>query len=218
MSEASSAPTPASAPPTTQRSADARNARRQSILEAAMDCFARDGFHGTSMQKICQEAGMSPGALYRYFPSKESLIAAIVSEERTERLHVFDTVTQAPAILPAMLETIAEILRDHSLPTARLGPEIMAEAIRNEPLRNAIEPVEQETRDMLRDMLHTAMARGEIAPELNLEDVLVMFQIMGDGVVLHHQLHPEWNMPDRMNRLGILIQRMLAPHQTKAQD
>lgn len=183
-----------------------------------MDCFARDGFHGTSMQKICQEAGMSPGALYRYFPSKESLIAAIVSEERTERLHVFDTVTQAPAILPAMLETIAEILRDHSLPTARLGPEIMAEAIRNEPLRNAIEPVEQETRDMLRDMLHTAMARGEIAPELNLEDVLVMFQIMGDGVVLHHQLHPEWNMPDRMNRLGILIQRMLAPHQTKAQD
>ena len=42
-------------------------------LAAAQRCFVRSGFHGASMQDICAEAGMSPGNLYRYFPSKEAL-------------------------------------------------------------------------------------------------------------------------------------------------
>ena len=45
--------------------------RRDEILAAAQRCFARSGFHGASMQDICAEAGMSPGNLYRYFPSKD---------------------------------------------------------------------------------------------------------------------------------------------------
>ena len=51
--------------------------RRLEILDAAQRCFARSGFHGASMQEICAEADMSPGNLYRYFPSKEALIAGI---------------------------------------------------------------------------------------------------------------------------------------------
>ena len=53
--------------------------RRMEILDAAQRCFARSGFHGASMQEICAEAGMSPGNLYRYFPSKEALIASMLS-------------------------------------------------------------------------------------------------------------------------------------------
>ena len=47
--------------------------RRAEILAAAQRCFVRSGFHGASMQEICAEAGMSPGNLYRYFPSKEAV-------------------------------------------------------------------------------------------------------------------------------------------------
>ncbi len=54
------------------------------ILAAAERCFVRSGFHQTSMQEICAEAGMSPGNLYRYFPSKEALIAGISERNRTE--------------------------------------------------------------------------------------------------------------------------------------
>src|SRR6187399_1898615 len=63
-----------------QRKAD----RRDEILAAAQRCFVRSGFHQTSMQEICAEAGMSPGNLYRYFPSKESLIAGIAERDRAE--------------------------------------------------------------------------------------------------------------------------------------
>ena len=47
--------------------AERRDQQTQRILDAAKACFVRYGFQGASMQQICAEAGMSPGALYRYF-------------------------------------------------------------------------------------------------------------------------------------------------------
>ena len=49
-------------------------ARRTQILDAALACFSRNGFHQTTMHDICSEAGLSPGAVYRYFDSKEAMI------------------------------------------------------------------------------------------------------------------------------------------------
>jgi TetR/AcrR family transcriptional regulator, transcriptional repressor of aconitase len=60
--------------------------RRQQILEAATECFARQGFHGTSMQDIFDASGLSAGAVYRYFPSKDSLIMAIAESALNEVL------------------------------------------------------------------------------------------------------------------------------------
>ncbi|MFD7428011.1 TetR/AcrR family transcriptional regulator [Streptomyces sp. NPDC059818] len=56
------------------------DARRRQILDGAARCFARDGFHGTSMQDVLKEVGLSAGAVYRYFTGKEDLIAAIAGE------------------------------------------------------------------------------------------------------------------------------------------
>ena len=50
-------------------------ARRGHILDSAELCFARSGFHRCTMADICTEAGISPGALYVHFESKEALIA-----------------------------------------------------------------------------------------------------------------------------------------------
>ncbi|MGC4191729.1 MAG: TetR/AcrR family transcriptional regulator [Thermomicrobiales bacterium] len=56
------------------------DARRKQILDAARRAFVRDGFHATSMQDIFREADLSAGAVYRYFRSKDELIAAISEE------------------------------------------------------------------------------------------------------------------------------------------
>ncbi|MFD3510315.1 TetR/AcrR family transcriptional regulator [Nocardia sp. NPDC058666] len=52
--------------------------RRQQILDAAQLCFARKGFHETSMQDVFTESGMSAGAVYRYFTSKNEIIGSLV--------------------------------------------------------------------------------------------------------------------------------------------
>ncbi len=50
--------------------------RREQILDAAERCFARAGFHRTTMQDICKEASVSPGALYLILPPRKSLSPA----------------------------------------------------------------------------------------------------------------------------------------------
>jgi TetR/AcrR family transcriptional regulator, repressor for uid operon len=195
---------------------DHKQEQRKRILDAAMACFSRDGFHGASMQKICAEAGMSPGALYRYFPSKESLIAAIVEGERAERLGMFDMVTKAPSVLGAMIVCLREMLTERNMATARLGPEIMAEAIRNADLWKAIAPCEAETGVLLAEALATAVKQGEIDPALDLDTICIIIQLIGDGVILHHQLHPEWKLDERLPAIEAMVRRMLAPARPKA--
>jgi len=51
--------------------------RRNHILEAAARSFSRNGFHGTTILAICEEAELSTGAVYRYFKSKDEIVAAI---------------------------------------------------------------------------------------------------------------------------------------------
>jgi AcrR family transcriptional regulator len=55
--------------------------RRAEILQAAARAFVRDGLRGTSIATICREAGISPGHLYYYFPSKEALIEAMAEAD-----------------------------------------------------------------------------------------------------------------------------------------
>src|SRR3981081_4689616 len=89
----------------TQRQSD----RRLEILDAAQRCFVRSGFHGASMQEICAEAEMSPGNLYRYFPSKEALIAGICERNRAEAADSFLEVDRAPGFF----EGLAALARHH---------------------------------------------------------------------------------------------------------
>lgn len=55
-------------------------ARRRQIVDAAIECFARHGFHRATMQDIVRQAQLSPGAIYRYFATKEEIIEAIAGD------------------------------------------------------------------------------------------------------------------------------------------
>ncbi|WP_216587511.1 TetR/AcrR family transcriptional regulator [Streptomyces brasiliscabiei] len=86
------------------------DARRRQILDAAARCFARNGFHATSMQDVLKEADLSAGAVYRYFSGKEELIAAIVEEVLGRVREAFEeAAAQSPPPPPDVL--IGAVLR-----------------------------------------------------------------------------------------------------------
>lgn len=58
-----------------------REQRRKEILEAALELFARQGFHNTSIEQIRKKAGVSKGLIYNYFTKKEDLVTAIIMGE-----------------------------------------------------------------------------------------------------------------------------------------
>ena len=89
---------------------DYRVARRQEIADAALRAFRRKGFHATSMAEIIAEAGLSAGAIYGHFPSKEALVVDVASRIVDSRVAEIEKLTTldpmpAPPTLPRMLVT-----------------------------------------------------------------------------------------------------------------
>src|SRR3954454_19881942 len=66
------------------RDNDSQSERRTRILDPAERCFVRSGFHRTTMQDVAAEAGMSQGNVYRYFPSKDAIVAGTTERDRAE--------------------------------------------------------------------------------------------------------------------------------------
>lgn len=123
--------------------------QRERILCAAQKCFVEHGFHAAGMALIAETAGMSPGLIYRYFPSKSAIILAIVERQLEENrasiraLHgasdlaegAFETYehwrTGNPAKMNAalFLEMSAQVTRDAALASALLASD---QALRSE--------------------------------------------------------------------------------------
>jgi TetR/AcrR family transcriptional regulator, mexJK operon transcriptional repressor len=70
-----------------------KQAKRQRILDAALNLFSQEGYDGTSMDAIAQSAEVSKPTLYMYFGSKEQLFEAIMLSGRDEMLEPFDLST-----------------------------------------------------------------------------------------------------------------------------
>lgn len=107
--------------------------RRQQILDAARRCFARQGFHETSMQDVFAESGLSAGAVYRYFKKKDDLIVAIADGVLGQLAAVMDgALAESP--LPGLDEiairvtTVGAELSGPDGPS-RLAPALWAEAL-----------------------------------------------------------------------------------------
>ncbi|MQY22123.1 TetR/AcrR family transcriptional regulator [Nocardia macrotermitis] len=107
------------------------DARRQQILDAARTRFAASGFAHTSMADIVAESGLSNGAIYRYFTSKEQIIVAVCEQagDALPRELTAATVT-------AFLEHVRTLAREKG--HARLTAQIYAEAAVSETLGEVV--------------------------------------------------------------------------------
>ncbi|MFE3758619.1 TetR/AcrR family transcriptional regulator [Nocardia tengchongensis] len=102
-------------------SADHLERRRQQILDAAQTCFARKGLHATTMQDVFAESGLSAGAVYRYFKSKNDIIEALATEATVDlRATLTEAVYSDP--LPTPPELIRLISADVVKLSAPGGP------------------------------------------------------------------------------------------------
>ena len=166
--------------------------RRDEILDAAQRCFVQSGFHQTSMQAICAEAAMSAGNLYRYFPSKEAIIAAIAERDRAEVAQDF-----AHADLSKGLFAVLEGMAHHhftvrSIEQVKLCTEVMSEARRNPEIARISMAFDADVRKWLTNLFNAAAARGDIAGDADIEGAVDMLMIMADGVWWRRALDPNF--------------------------
>lgn len=143
-------------------------ARRDQILDAALRSFAVDGFQATSMSDIVRASGLSAGAVYRYFPSKDDLIAAVADRVMSaaaatvEQLLVEGHAPHPAEVVVALVTMANRIFSTGDVDISRVAVQAWAEALRNERIRATA----REAYGSLRGYLVTACRRSIEAGDL----------------------------------------------------
>jgi AcrR family transcriptional regulator len=184
--------------------------RRSEILAAAQTCFARSGFHQTSMQEICAEAGMSPGNLYRYFRSKEEIIAGIAERDRAETAQNFAAVS-AENFFDGLAALAQQHLVERSLEEVALCAEIMAESRRNPAVARIYQDIEADVRARFIELLKNAAERGQIRRDIDLNGTVTVLFALADGLSWRRAVEPSFNAEAVMPIVLRMIEQLLVP-------
>jgi AcrR family transcriptional regulator len=152
-----------------------RTRRREEILEAARRCFARFGYEGATVARLERESGLSRGAIFNYFKSKDDLFVALVErdQERIGRVWlelgyaaaVREIVEEDPAWIGVYVEATRRLRTDEDFRQRR---------------RNAGAGMER----ALGEWLQGARESGELRDDLPAETLGTFLAVVIDGLAV----------------------------------
>ncbi|WP_411575537.1 TetR/AcrR family transcriptional regulator [Streptomyces mutabilis] len=181
------------------------DARRRQILDGAALCFARNGFHATSMQDVLKEVDLSAGAVYRYFGGKEELIEAIVAEVLGAIRDVYERAAQEdPPAMPDELiaRTLEHMARERPALTdddqwlfPRLMIQAWTETLRNETLSALLDEgfakVLASWAKVVARYQEAGMMRDDVDPDAVARTLMATVQGFGAQYALFGSFSPE---------------------------
>lgn len=169
------------------------DARRRQILDGAARCFARNGFHATSMQDVLKEVNLSAGAVYRYFSGKEELIRAIVGEVLEVLRDVYErAAVETPPPLPDELVSRAlrrlmaarpGVLETGEAVFPRLVIQVWTEVLRDHELAELIHSGYGRVRDSWTLVVESYKSAGLIAADADTDALARVMIALAQGYV-----------------------------------
>jgi len=168
--------------------------RQTRILDAAEHVFARAGFHAATMQDVAAEAGMSPGNLYRYFASKDAIIAGMAERDRTLIAADFAELDPARGNVLDQLEALGRRhLVDEPREKAVICLLIWAEAARNPEMARMCAAIDGTVVGGLAQAIAGAKAHGELPANLDDARFLQAIFMMADGFLCRRATDPQFD-------------------------
>lgn len=198
-------------------SPDTQRARRENILDAAELCFARAGFHRCTIQDICKEAGVSAGALYLYFDSKEDLIAGIAERERAEFQDRIKDLAEAEDFLQALSVVGEQYFVEQPVARRLMCVEIGVEATRNEKVAEIYRNVDAFILESFETLFQRLKDEGRIAPEEDIATLAKLFALIGDGLVWRRATDPGFDSAALLPAVTRLASAMIRPVEPAAE-
>jgi AcrR family transcriptional regulator len=179
----------------------AYEARQKQILATVEALFAERGFHQTGIKAICDAVGMSPGTLYRYFPSKSALVHAFIARDVAETQARLGDLVEAKLDRPRLLDAITDLVLFDAesagdATAVALTMEIWSECARDAELLPLVMQAEADAIRAVAEVLGDAVERGVLAP-LALEAMSRWLLAMADGALV-------WGPMDRATLRGLL--------------
>jgi TetR/AcrR family transcriptional repressor of uid operon len=166
--------------------------RRTQILNAAVVCFAKRGFHQTSMHDISAEAGISVGLIYRYFENKEEVISAMAARHKNEIHEVVERAQQAPTLLES-LEILFTAHCCESSPQIQSAfvVDLYAESSRNAQIKELVRDVLQTAMDGVTDVIARSPEAQNTAHGLTPKELSELIFAVARGMLMRDILQPQ---------------------------
>jgi AcrR family transcriptional regulator len=176
-------------------SAEAATQRRDQIVEAAEACFARHGFHATTIQHVIRESGLSAGCIYSYFESKDELVAAIAERRHARDTGLLAELKETNSPLAAVLHVARAFLEDlqteEGLRIRQVGLQLWAEALRNETVRTQVVDGVRKPANLIASLIRRAIEAGELHPDTDARALARAIVALFQG----HTLQRLWGEP-----------------------
>ena len=188
-----------------------REARRDQIVDAALRCFGTRGFQRTSMADIIAESGMSAGAIYGHFDSKQQLSLAVAKRilgnrmtEFGDRVHQTGELPPPSAMLRLMMTGLTSEVRDIALLVQLWG-----EGVTDPELAGMIGPIFVEVRGVMAPYLtRWAIERRRLAPDAAdawARDIIPVFLGLGQGYIIQSALLPGFDVDGYFRGVASLL-------------
>ncbi|MGH7722190.1 MAG: TetR/AcrR family transcriptional regulator [Candidatus Dormibacteria bacterium] len=168
---------------------ETRAQRRQTFVDAARRCAASRGFHLTTVDDVCAEAGVSKGAFYAHFASKQELLAALIDDDTLTLRRVIEGLDRRRLGPTECLRRLAHVMLEDGADAGRVQVriDIWTAALEDPAIGRQVAAAVRERRHLLRTWLEEGAAGGEPAsmPANAMASVLLA---LNDGLMLHHAL------------------------------
>ena len=162
---------------------------------------------------------MSPGNLYRYFPSKEALIAGICERNRADAVDSFNQVEDASDFFDALAGLARYHLVDRTDEEVSICAEIMAESRRHPDIRQLYQTIENDIRERMAVMLQRAAERGEIRADLDPQAIAGLLMAIGVGMSWRRSVDPKFSAEESLPLILNMVHGLLAvPKQSASSD
>lgn len=166
----------------------------ENILEAAYGVFARRGYDAATIDEIAEVCGVSKGALYHHFASKEVLFATLIRKRYEEpvRLVLSDEGGSEVLDLEATVRASVEAAWNHALSdqtAQRLLTEVRTQAGRNPAVRQILEEVHHRSEGVIVGVLEQGKRAGVVRADLDCATACAVIAGMVDGTIDHYLVH-----------------------------
>ncbi len=189
--------------------------RRRQIMNAAAACFAREGFHRTTMLDIVTETGLSAGAIYRYFPAKEDIVAAIAAEHHAREAAMLagaraasDTGDWLRDLARASLSRLADPGEQQ---WRRVTIQLWGEALRDERVMQIVRSGLDEPVAIIADMLRRGQQEGSVPPGIDPHSAARICAAIFQGLVLQQAWDPTLDVGGYIDAVTALIATLTGP-------
>jgi AcrR family transcriptional regulator len=168
-----------------------RSERRQNIIEAAWRCAGRKGFADLTVDEVCAEGGLSKGAFYGYFDTKQGLLLALLEEDAGVLDRIMEQLQGTPTSNVERLRrfTRAMLERGEQPGRVQVRADLWAAMLTERAGRQRFSASVRRRREMLREWVDAAAKAGELA-DVPANAFAAILLALGDGLTLHAGLDP----------------------------